>query len=87
MKAGISAPHPILPSSRLSTKCQVGEARANLEVKEANEQTFRRDIYLELQRACAEHLELPDRIRTTELTVRQAAKIDFTDSMHSLRYD
>ncbi|MFA5181371.1 MAG: TolC family protein [Syntrophales bacterium] len=60
--------------SGLSTKYQVDEARASLEVIKANEKTLRQDIYLELQQAYSNLREATDRITTTELAVRQAAE-------------
>jgi len=60
--------------SGLSTKYQVDEARASLEVIKANEKTLRQDIYLELQQAYSNLREATDRITTTELSVRQAAE-------------
>jgi outer membrane protein TolC len=60
--------------SGLSTKYQVDEARASLEVIKANEKTLRQDIYLELQQSYSNLREATDRITTTELAVRQAAE-------------
>jgi len=60
--------------SGLSTKYQVDEARASLEVIKANEKTLRQDVYLELQQSYSNLREATDRITTTELSVRQAAE-------------
>ncbi len=71
-KIGATLNIPIF--SGLSTKYQVDEARASLDVIKANEKTLRQDIYLELQQAYSNLREATDRITTTDLAVRQAAE-------------
>jgi len=58
----------------LSTKYQVDEARANLEVARANEKNVRQNIYLELQQAYSNFKEVSDRVATAEIQVKQAAE-------------
>jgi len=58
----------------LSTKYQVDEARANLEVAKANEKIVRQTIYLELQQAYSNYQEVSDRLATAEIQVKQAAE-------------
>ncbi|OPY09808.1 MAG: Outer membrane protein TolC precursor [Syntrophaceae bacterium PtaB.Bin095] len=58
--------------SGLSTKYQVDEARANLEVLKANEETLRQSIHLDVQQAWLNLREAADRIVTAEISVRQA---------------
>ncbi|MCE5283368.1 MAG: TolC family protein [Deltaproteobacteria bacterium] len=58
--------------SGYSTKYQVEEARANLEVLTANEATLRQSIYQEVKQAWLNLSEAADRITTTEVSVRQA---------------
>ena len=58
--------------SGLSTKYQVDEARANLEVLKANEETLRQSIHLVVQQAWLNLREAADRIVTAEISVRQA---------------
>jgi outer membrane protein len=58
--------------SGLSTKYQVEEARASLDVLKANEETLRQSIYLDVQQAWLNLQVAKDKISTAELTVRQA---------------
>ncbi len=58
----------------LSTKYQVDEARANLEVARANEKNVRQNIYLELQQAYSNFKEVSDRVATAEIQVKQAVE-------------
>jgi len=60
--------------SGLSTKYQVEEARANLDVLKANEETLRQGIYLDVKQAWLNLQEAADRIVTAEVIVRQAAE-------------
>ncbi len=54
------------------TKNQVAEAKANLEVLKANEQSLRQQISLEVQQAYSNLLEATDSIAVAQLSVRQA---------------
>ncbi len=58
--------------SGFSTKYQVEEARANLDVLAANEALLRQTIYQDVKQAWLNLQEAADRITTAELTVRQA---------------
>jgi outer membrane protein len=58
--------------SGYSTKYQVEEARANLDVLSANEALLRQTIYQDVKQAWLNLQEAADRIATAELTVRQA---------------
>jgi len=58
--------------SGLSTKYQVEEARANLDVLRANEASMRQAIHLDVQQAYLNLQQASESITTTELTVRQA---------------
>jgi outer membrane protein len=60
--------------SGLSTKYQVDEARANLDVQKANEEVLRQSIHLDVQQAWLNLQVARDRISTAELAVRQAAE-------------
>jgi len=60
--------------SGFSTKYQVEEARANLDVLKANEETLRQSIFLEVKQAWLNLQEAADRIVTAEIIVRQAAE-------------
>jgi len=60
--------------SGFSTKYQVDEARANLDVLKANEETLRQGIFLEVKQAWLNLQEAADRIVTAEVIVRQAAE-------------
>ncbi len=50
------------------------EARANLDVLKANEETLRQGIFLEVKQAWLNLQEAADRIVTAEVIVRQAAE-------------
>jgi len=60
--------------SGFSTKYQVDEARANLDVLKANEETLRQGIFLEVKQAWLNLQEAADRISVAEIVVRQAAE-------------
>jgi outer membrane protein len=56
----------------LSTKYQVDEAKANLEVLKANEEALRQAVRLDVQQAFLNLQDAADQISVAELTVRQA---------------
>ncbi|MBM4313708.1 MAG: TolC family protein [Deltaproteobacteria bacterium] len=58
--------------SGYSTKYQVEEARANLDILTANEALLRQTIYQDVKQAWLNLQEAADRISAAELTVRQA---------------
>jgi len=58
--------------SGLSTKYQVAEARANLDVLKANENSLKQTIFLDVQQAYLNLQQAKESISTTEITVRQA---------------
>lgn len=58
--------------SGLSTKYQIEEARANLDILKANEESLRQAIYLDLKQAYLNLQQAGESISATELTVRQA---------------
>jgi outer membrane protein TolC len=60
--------------SGFSTKYQVEEARANLDVIAANEALLRQTIYQDVKQAWLNLDEAADRITTAELSVRQATE-------------
>lgn len=60
--------------SGFSTKHLVDEARANLDVLKANEETLRQGIFLEVKQAWLNLQEAADRIAAAEIVVRQAAE-------------
>jgi outer membrane protein len=60
--------------SGFSTKYQVEEAQANLNVLTANEALLRQTIYQDVKQAWLNLQEAADRIATAELTVRQATE-------------
>lgn len=60
--------------SGLSTKYQVDEARANLEVQKAGEEALRQSIHLDVQQAWLNLQVARDKISAAELAVRQAAE-------------
>jgi outer membrane protein len=60
--------------SGLSTKYQVEEARANLQVLKANEEAVRQSIHLDVEQSYLNLQQARDSITTTELTVRQATE-------------
>ena len=67
---GVSVTFPIF--SGFLTKYQVNEARSNLNVLKANEESLRQGIFLEVQQAYLNLHEAEERISTAEITVRQA---------------
>jgi outer membrane protein TolC len=56
------------------TRSQVEEAKANLDIINANEETLRQSVFLEVQQAYLNLTEAGDRIVTAELTVQQATE-------------
>jgi len=60
--------------SGLSTKYQVDEARANLDVQKANEEALRQSIHLDVQQAWLNLQVARDKISAAELAVRQAGE-------------
>lgn len=60
--------------SGFSTRYQVDEARANLDVLRANEETLRQGIFLEVKQAWLNLQEAADRIVSADIIVRQAAE-------------
>jgi len=60
--------------SGFSTKYQVEEAKANLQVVNANEEALRQTIYLEVKQAYLNLQQASESISTTELTVKQATE-------------
>ena len=60
--------------SGFSTKYQVEEAKANLQVLKANEDALRQSIHLDVAQAYLNLQQASDSISTTELTVRQATE-------------
>lgn len=70
--------------SGFSTKYQVAEAKASLQVISANEAVLRQNIYLEVKQAYLALKEAEDSIKTSELTVKQATE---NDDLANGRYD
>ena len=68
--AGLTLSIPIF--SGFSTKHQISEAKANLLVLTANEETLRQSVLLEVQQSLLNLSEAEERISVAELTVRQA---------------
>jgi len=68
--AGITLSFPLF--SGFSTKYQIEEAKANLNVQEANEESLRQSILLEVQQAYLNFKEAEERIPVAELNVKQA---------------
>jgi outer membrane protein TolC len=60
--------------SGFSTRYQVDEARANLDVLKAGEETLRQGIFLEVKQAWLNLQEAADRIVAAEVIVRQAGE-------------
>lgn len=60
--------------SGLSTKYQVEEARANLQVLKANEEALMQSIHLDVEQSYLNLQQARDSITTTELTVKQATE-------------
>ncbi|BCB96746.1 outer membrane efflux protein [Dissulfurispira thermophila] len=67
---GVTITFPIF--SGFLTKYQVSEARANLNILKANEETLRQSVLLEVQQAYLNLREAEERISTTKIIVRQA---------------
>lgn len=67
---GVTVTFPIF--SGFLTKYQVNEARSNLNVLKANEESLRQGIFLEVQQAYLNLHEAEERISTAEIAVRQA---------------
>ncbi|GBE35866.1 outer membrane protein TolC precursor [bacterium BMS3Bbin06] len=68
--AGVTLSFPVF--SGFSTKYQVEESRRNLRVLEANEESLKQGIFLEVQKSYLDLKEAEERIPVAELTVRQA---------------
>lgn len=68
--AGASLSFPLF--NGLSTKYQVDEARANLEVLKANEDSIRQQIRLDVQQAYLNMQDTAEQISMSEMTVLQA---------------
>ncbi|NJD54942.1 MAG: TolC family protein [Nitrospirae bacterium] len=68
--AGVGLSIPIF--SGFLTRNQVSEAKANLVVLTANEESLRQTVLLEVQQSLLNLREAEERISTAELTVRQA---------------
>jgi outer membrane protein len=60
--------------SGLSTKYQVEEARANLDILRANEESLKQAIHLDVEQACLNLQQASESISTAELAVRQATE-------------
>jgi len=68
--AGLTLSIPIF--SGFSTKHEISEAKANLLVLTANEETLRQTVLLEVQQSLLHIAESEERITVAELTVKQA---------------
>lgn len=68
--AGLTLSFPLF--SGFLTKHQVEEAKANLNVQKANEESLRQSIFLEVQQAYLNLKEAEERIPIAELNVKQA---------------
>ncbi len=68
--AGVNLTVPLF--SGYLTRSQIAEARANLAVVSANEETVRQTILLEIQQAYSNLIEAEERVQTSALVVRQA---------------
>jgi outer membrane protein TolC len=68
--AGVALSIPIF--SGFSTKHQISEAKANLLVLTANEETLRQGVLLDVQQSLLNLAEAEERITVAELTVKQA---------------
>jgi outer membrane protein TolC len=95
---GVTLTFPLFTG--LSTKYQVEEARANLDVLRANEDTLKQKVYLEVESAYLSHKEAEQRISAGRIVVQQAEErlelakgryaagagsyIEITDAMISL---
>jgi len=67
---GVALAFPLF--SGLSTKYAVDEARANLDVARANEESLRQSVYQEVQSAWLNRREAFERIEAGRIIVRQA---------------
>jgi outer membrane protein TolC len=67
---GVTLTFPLFTG--LSTKYQVAEARSNLEVLRANEDSLKQKVYLEVETAFLSLKEAEQRISAGEIIVRQA---------------
>lgn len=70
--AGVGMSFPIF--SGFSTKYEVDEARANLNILTANELSLKQSVRLEVQQAYLNMIEAEERISVAEITVRQATE-------------
>ncbi len=70
--AGVALTFPIF--SGFLTKHQVAEAKANLAVAQANEETLKQSILLDVQQAHLNLLVAEESINNTQLTVQQATE-------------
>jgi len=68
--AGVSLTFPIFSGNL--TKSQVAEARANLVVVGANEESLRQNVILEVHEAFSSLKEAEERVQTSDVVVRQA---------------
>ena len=68
--AGATLSFPLF--SGFLTKYQVEEAKANLNIIRANEETLRQGVLLEIQQAFLNLLQAEEKINTAELNVKQA---------------
>jgi len=68
--AGVTLSFPVF--SGFSTKYQVEESRRNLRVLEANEESLKQGIFLEVQKSYLNLKEAEERIPVAELTVKRA---------------
>jgi outer membrane protein len=67
---GLNLTFPLF--SGFQTKSQVAEARANVEASQANEEVLRQAIFLEVRQDYLNLLEAEERVRTSDVVVRQA---------------
>jgi outer membrane protein len=67
---GLNLTFPLF--SGFQTKSQVAEARANLEASQANEEVLRQAIFLEVRQDYLNLSEAEERVRTSDIVVRQA---------------
>lgn len=70
--AGVALTFPIF--SGFLTKYQVEEAKANVAVARANEETLKQSIFLDVQQSYLNLLVAQDSINNTQLTVQQATE-------------
>ncbi len=80
--AGLTLSLPVF--SGFLTKYQVEEAKANLNVQKANEESLRQSIFLEVQQAYLKFKEAEERIPVAELNVKQAQEnFELADGRYS----